>query len=370
MSANRLLRVLVVDDSALMRKYMREIIEADPELKVVGAARDGEEAVALNLALQPDVITMDINMPRMDGLTAIQYIMAQRPCPVLVVSSLTQKGALTTFEALELGAVDFVPKPDGTVSLQIKTAAEEIRTKIKAVAGIKRRFKRSQASPLPGAPGAAGAKSLPPPPARSVRNALAEEPAGRTKQVLIGVSTGGPQTLMEILPALPADFPAPVVVIQHMPENFTRAFAERLDQHCALSVKEAEEGMLLQPGLVVVAKGGVHLRLDKRPGEKFCRVRQSVRPVDALYKPSVDVAMRSALSCVEPQRLVAVLLTGMGDDGADALVEIKKAGGLTIAEAEETAVIWGMPGEAVKRGGAKMVLPSYAIAQALIKAVN
>ncbi|MEW5898698.1 MAG: CheB methylesterase domain-containing protein, partial [Bacillota bacterium] len=181
---------------------------------------------------------------------------------------------------------------------------------------------------------------------------------------------GGPQTLMEILPALPDDFPAPMVVIQHMPENFTRAFAERLDQHCALSVKEAEEGMLLQPGLVVVAKGGVHLRLDKRPGEKFCRVRQSVRPVDALYKPSVDVAMRSALSYVEPQRLVAVLLTGMGDDGADALVEIKKAGGLTIAEAEETAVIWGMPGEAVKRGGAKMVLPSYAIAQALIKAVN
>lgn len=363
------LRVLVADDSALMRKYMREIIEEDPELEVVGTARDGEEAAALNLSLQPDVITMDINMPRLDGLTAIQYIMAQRPCPVLVVSSLTQKGALTTFEALELGALDYVPKPDGTVSLQIKAVAEEIRAKIKAVARAGKRLKKRGSGPAPGLPGAKAEKISPPPRARFLEKIPAKKSKEGEKLVLIGVSTGGPQTLMEILPFLPADFPAPVVVIQHMPPNFTRPFAERLNQNCALAVRESEEGMPLLPGLVVVAKGGVHLRLDKRPGENFCRVRHSVRPAEALYKPSVDLAMRSALSYFDPRRLVAVLLTGMGDDGADALVEIKNAGGLTIAEAEETAVIWGMPGEAVKRGGASLVLPSYAVARALVEAV-
>jgi two-component system chemotaxis response regulator CheB len=367
------LRVLVADDSALMRKYMREIIEEDPELEVAGTARDGEEAAALNLSLQPDVITMDINMPRMDGLTAIQYIMAQRPCPILVVSSLTQKGALTTFEALELGALDYVPKPDGTVSLQIKAVAEEIRAKIKAAARAGKSLKKRGSGPAPGLPGAKAEKIFPPPRAKSLEKPLEKIPAkkskGGEKLVLIGVSTGGPQTLMEILPFLPADFPAPVVVVQHMPPNFTRPFAERLNQNCALAVRESEEGMPLLPGLVVVAKGGVHLRLDRRPGENFCRVRHSVRPAEALYKPSVDLAMRSALACLEPRQLIAVLLTGMGDDGADALVEIKNAGGLTIAEAEETAVIWGMPGEAVKRGGASLVLPSYAVARALVEAV-
>lgn len=360
---NRKTRVLIVDDSALMRKYLREIIEEDRELEVVGAARDGREAVEMNLSLEPDVITMDINMPRMDGLTAIQYIMAQRPCPVLVVSSLTQKGALTTFEALELGAVDYVPKPDGTVSLNIKNAAREIRDKIRAARRVRvgaLKLKRRPGS-SPAGPAPAGA-----PPARPGRAA----PGESEKLVLIGVSTGGPKTLMEILPLLPADFGAPVVVVQHMPESFTRPFAERLNRECRLEVKESAEGMPLVPGLAVVARGGVHLRVDRRPGEKVCRLRHSHRPVDALYRPSVDVAFRSALECVDAKNLVAVLLTGMGDDGADAMVDIKRAGGMTIAEAEETAVVWGMPGEAVKRGGAELVLPHYAIAGALIKAVQ
>jgi len=354
-------RVLIVDDSALMRKYLREIIEEDEELVVVGAARDGQEAVELNLSLQPDVITMDINMPRMDGLTAIQHIMLQRPCPVLAVSSLTQKGAIVTFEALKLGAVDYVPKPDGTVSLSIKDAAVEIREKIKAVRRAKVEgfnaeksprlkrgkpldlFKGKASSPVPSAAG------------------------GRL--VLIGVSTGGPRTIMEILPYLPADFAAPVVIIQHMPPSFTGPFAERLNRECPLTVKESVEGAPLLPGEAVVARGGVHLKFDRRPGEKHLRLRHSHRPADALYKPSVDVAFRSAAECLPGENLVAVLLTGMGDDGAQAMLEIKEKGGFTIAEAEETAVVWGMPQEAIKRGAAMLVLPSYAVAEALKKAV-
>ncbi|MFZ5592067.1 MAG: chemotaxis-specific protein-glutamate methyltransferase CheB, partial [Bacillota bacterium] len=302
---NRKTRVLIVDDSALMRKYLREIIEEDRELEVVGAARDGREAVEMNLSLEPDVITMDINMPHMDGLTAIQYIMAQRPCPVLVVSSLTQKGALTTFEALELGAVDYVPKPDGTVSLNIKNAAREIRDKIKAARRVRvgaMKFKRRPGS------GPADSATAGAPPARPGKTRTV--PGESEKLVLIGVSTGGPKTLMEILPLLPANFGAPVVVVQHMPESFTRPFAERLNRECRLEVKESVEGMPLVPGLAVVARGGVHLRVDRRPGEKVCRLRHSQRPMDALFRPSVDVAFRSALECLDAGNLVAVLLTG------------------------------------------------------------
>ena len=350
-------RVLIVDDSALMRRYLREIIEGDQNLEVAGTARDGLEAVEMNLALEPDVITMDINMPRLDGLTAIQYIMAQRPCPVLVVSSLTQKGALATFEALELGAVDYLPKPDGTVSLNIKDMAEEIRGKIRAVRRVRLEL------PKPAKP--AGRAR----PAEPSKRRSPKIPGKSEKLVLIGVSTGGPRTLMEILPLLPADFGAPLVVVQHMPESFTRPFAERLNRECHLEFKESTEGMLLVPGVGVVARGGVHLKVDRRPGEAACRLRHSHRPADALYKPSVDVAFRSALACLDAKNMIAVLLTGMGDDGADAMVDIRRAGGLTIAEAEETAVIWGMPGEAVKRGGAALILPHHDIAGALMNAL-
>jgi len=355
-------RILIVDDSALMRRYLREIIEEDEEMEVVGVARDGQEAVDLNLSLKPDVITLDINMPRMDGLTALQYIMLQRPCPVLVVSSLTQKGALVTFEALELGAVDYIPKPDGTVSLSIKDVSREIREKIKAARRARLKILNLKEEPEFERVKPSGAEFVPP---QSTQATAVPVESG--KVVLIGVSTGGPKTLMDILPFLPADFGAPVVIIQHMPPSFTEPFAERLNRECQITVKESAEGMPLLPGEAVVARGGVHLKFDRRPGENYLRLRHSHRPADALYKPSVDVAFRSALECLPGENIVAVLLTGMGDDGSAAMLKIKEKGGLTIAEAQKTAVVWGMPGEAVKIGAAELILPSYAIAEALKK---
>lgn len=349
------IRVLVVDDSALMRRYLTEILEGDPAIRVVGTARDGEEAVLAALSLRPDVITLDINMPKMDGLTALQYIMAQAPCPVLVISSLTQKGALTTFEALELGAVDYIAKPEGTVSLGIKDLSAEIVSKVKAVARANLRHVR-KVGPQP------GRTKRPCPPARS--------PVEVTeKVVVIGVSTGGPKTLMDILPQLPGDFPAPVVVVQHMPAHFTAAFAQRLNQHCALQVKEAADEDILQPGWVLVAPGGYHLKVRKKLGSAEIKCRLSREP-ETLYVPSVSVTFSSLLDVVGARCLIGVLLTGMGNDGANEMVKIRQGGGFTIAEAEETAVVWGMPREAIERGGATLVLPSYAIAQALVEEVN
>ena len=347
-------RVLVVDDSALMRRYLTEILESDPAVTVVGRARDGEEAVLKAVELKPDVVTLDINMPKMDGLTALQYIMVQAPCPVVVVSSLTQKGALATFEALELGAVDYVAKPEGTVSAGIKALADEIVAKVKTAA----RARWRRAGPSSKVP--KGAVVVPAP---------AKTFCGRSERiVVIGVSTGGPRTLMDILPRLPRDFPAPVVVVQHMPADFTGPFAERLDRHCALRVKEAANNDGLTPGQVLVAPGGYHLKVRKRLGSREIRCHLSREPA-TLYVPSVSVTMASLLDVVDARRLIGVLLTGMGDDGADTMVRIKQGGGLTIAEAEETAIVWGMPREAIERGGAALVLPSHAIADALVEEV-
>ena len=353
------IKVLIVDDSALMRKYLKEILEQDPEIEVIDVARNGREAVEKALELSPDVITMDINMPEMDGLTAIQYIMLHRPCPIIVISSLTQKGALTTFEALELGAVDYVAKPDGTVSLKIKEVADEILQKVKAV--VKSRgVSRLKAKKEPTVPeGATFPKTRPATPNTSFK-----------KLILIGVSTGGPKALMEIVPRLPGDLDAAAVIIQHMPENFTASFANRLNNYSEFYVKEADDGEILERGKALVARGGINLKLERKLGTQLLRVRYTPLPRETIYWPSVDVAFRSALGVIEPQRIIAVLLTGMGDDGANGMVEIKQKGGYTIAESEETAVVWGMPREAIERGGASEVLPVYQIADRLVQLVR
>ncbi|HHW39957.1 MAG TPA: chemotaxis response regulator protein-glutamate methylesterase [Syntrophomonadaceae bacterium] len=342
-----------------MRKYLKKILEEDPAIEVVEMARDGEEAVEKNLALKPDVITLDLNMPKMDGLTALQYIMHTSPCAVVVVSSLTHRGALTTFEALELGAVDCIAKPEGTVSLNLDRVSSEIRIKVKAAARAKLKIMLGRGKAAHPAVVKKTAVSRPAPFDQSL-----------DRVVIIGVSTGGPRTLEGILPALPGSFPAPVIVVQHMPEGFTKCFAERLDAYCALRVREAADGVPLEKGTVTVARGGYHLKFARRPIDKRLVLRLSRDPGDVLYIPSVSVTLRSLRQHLRDSQIVGVMLTGMGDDGVDEMAQVRKGGGYTIAESEETAVVWGMPGELWQRGGADVLAPAYDIAPLIIRAVE
>jgi len=354
--------VVFFDDSALMRKYIKQIINEEPDMTVLDTARDGREAIERAILLKPQVITMDINMPRMDGITALQYIMAQAPCPVVMLSSLTQKGTLATFEALELGAVDFISKPDGTVSQEIFMIKEEVKAKVRAAAKSRRPGKfRPERKKVVREKKEAPIKT---------GTAPVNVNVNIEKVVIIGVSTGGPKTLMDILPLLPPDFPAPVVVIQHMPAGFTAPFAQRLNQYCQLQVKEAANGDVLEQGVIYVGRGGYHLKASRYQVDKGVKLFLSREPKDLLFMPSVNVTMESFCKVLGPERLVAVLLTGLGDDGADMMVQIRRGGGVTIAESEETAVVWGMPREAHLRGGAQHLVPSYQVAGRITEALK
>lgn len=339
------IRVVLADDSALMRKLLRQIMERDPELQVVACARDGRDALNAIRAHDPDVVTLDINMPEMDGITALQVIMEEHPRPVVMISSLTQEGALATYECLELGAVDFVPKPSGTISRDIEQQGADIVAKVKAAARA-----RIRARPVP--------KAARPAP-RAARSA-APGAALADRVVAIGVSTGGPKTLMDVIPQLPADLPAAVVIVQHMPESFTASLARSLDQASSMSVKEAEAGEPLETGRVYVARGGKHLTFTRRRIGGGVMVRYQTHPTGHLHVPSADVMMQSAVEAFG-SRTVGVLLTGMGSDGADGMVTIRRAGGRTIAESESTCVVFGMPAVAIARGGAEHVLPCGAV---------
>ncbi|RLB88917.1 MAG: chemotaxis response regulator protein-glutamate methylesterase [Deltaproteobacteria bacterium] len=351
--------VLIADDSALMRREIKKILETDPQIEVVAVARDGQDAVEKTREFDPDVVALDINMPVMDGLTALQYIMMENPRPVVMVSSLTQEGALTSYEALELGAVDFVGKPGGTISRDIGKVGEDIIYKIKAAARANRkrlgrvRVKHNRAEP-----------------AKRIKQ-MTRPGKSNGKIVVIGQSTGGPNTILEILPFLPEDLGAPVIVIQHMPGSFTPSFAQRLNNNCALPFKEAERGDIIEPGHGYLAPGDTHLLLAPRGTNKpGALIRLSPKPEDTLHKPSVDVTMMSVLDLFGGPNIVAVLLTGMGADGADAMAAIRQSGGHTIAESEETCVVFGMPKEAIARGGAEFVLPSYQIGEKIIELVK
>lgn len=353
------IRVLIVDDSALMRKALKEIIMTDPSLEVVGTARDGLDAIDKVRELNPDVVTMDINMPVMDGLTSMQHILSDYPeLPILMVSSLTADGALTTFEALELGAFDYVGKPSGTVSSNLHIVGREIIQKVKLAykdvnkKSIRNRLeRRNSMTPV---------KILQP-----IKKPIFYKSNELSKIVVIGISTGGPGTLMEVLPMLPSDLRAAVIIIQHMPPSFTSSFAKRLDNACNIVVKEADAGDVLQNGRGYLGRGGYHLVVR---GEGHT-IRLSSTP-KTVFMPSVNVTMGSVLESCGGENAVGVLMTGMGDDGADGMVKIRKAGGFTIAEDESTAVVFGMPREAIERGGAEIVLPSHKIADAIIKAVR
>lgn len=353
------IKVLIVDDSALMRKALKEIITTDPSLEVVGTARDGQDAIEKVHDLKPDVVTMDINLPQMDGLTSMQYILHDYPeMPVIIISSLTTEGALTTFEALELGAFDYIAKPSGTVSSNIYIVGREIIQKIKLAyksanrKGIRDRVKRQRVK----------TSITRTAPAKKTGISISE---GVSKVVVIGVSTGGPGTLTEVLPLLPADLKAAVIVVQHMPPSFTASFAKRLDDVCKMPFKEAAAGDILQDGRGYLAPGGYQLLVRREKG----MLRLSSNPKTP-FMPSVNVTMESVLEAFGGPKVIGVIMTGMGDDGADAMVKIRQAGGITIAEDESTAIVFGMPREAIERGGAEIIAPSYMIAEEIIKAVE
>lgn len=377
-------KVLVVDDSALMRKLLTGVlVEGGYEVR---SARNGAEGVEMLVQWQPDVVTLDINMPEMDGLTALSLMMAARPTPVVMVSSLTEKGALATFEALALGAVDFIPKPGGTISLHVDDIQVQLLEKVRSASKAQLGRRPSQtaapaaARPRPGAVlPAAVARSTPPPPAAGTApvSVAASGPASGPLSapsrgagtaavpglVLIGVSTGGPRTLEDILPKLPAHFPWPVLVAQHMPANFTDTFARRMDGLCALKVLEVDKPLPLQPGHVYIGRGGTDVTVIERMGLLHAAPRPETPAV--LWHPSVEVMVESAMKHLPPRQLVGVMLTGMGNDGAAVMARLHGAGGRTIAESSDTAVVFGMPAELIERRGATLVLPCTAIAAQL-----
>lgn len=343
-------RLLIVDDSALMRRQLTALFEAAGGFEI-RTARNGVEALAENLRFEPDVITLDINMPEMDGLSALARIMCERAAPVVMLSSLTEQGALATFEALNMGAVDYIPKPGGTISRSLEAIEKALVDKVRGAARARPKA-------------AAAAASHPAPPAPQPAAPRPARPAGGDGVVLIGVSTGGPRTLEAILPALPRDLPWPVLVAQHMPAQFTLPFAQRLDGLCALEVVEASRPMPLEPGRIYIGKGGADMVVVERGGQRMV----TARPESAqhLWHPSVELLARSLLEHVDPASLVGVMLTGMGSDGADGMAEIRRRGGRTIAESEASAVVFGMPAELIRRGGASVVLHADRVAAQII----
>jgi two-component system chemotaxis response regulator CheB len=350
-----MIKLLIVDDSALMRRQLTGLFDGEPDFKI-RTARNGREAVEENRTFQPDVVTLDINMPEMDGLTALSMIMVERPVAVVMVSSLTEKGALATLEALNLGAVDYIAKPGGTISLSIDVIRASLIAKVRAAA----RARLKPLGPMPGAtrpkPGAGGAVERPPAAPLPVRRNI-----GSAGVVLIGVSTGGPRTLEMILPNLPAGFPWSILVAQHMPASFTLPFAQRLNGICAMPVVEASRPMTLEPGTIYVAKGGADMQVVLRGGKPT--VIPTPENAEFLWHPSVELLGRTALEHYDATHVLGVMLTGMGNDGSDSFSAIKKKGGRTIAESEDSAVVFGMPAELINKGGATVTLHADKIAR-------
>ena len=344
------IRVLVVDDSALMRRMISDMIESAPGCTVVGTARDGREAVDRVQALRPDVVTMDVEMPVMNGIEAVREIMARSPTPIVMLSSRTRRGAEETIRSLELGAVDFVCKPSGAISMDIAEVKEILIAKLR-LAVHARLLPPAVAYPCR-RPARVGSSAV-----ASPRPTAPSHPADRV--VVIGSSTGGPRALETVIPELPADLPAAVVVAQHMPAGFTAAMADRLNSLSAVRVREAADGDSLTQGEVLIAPGGRHLLVTRRR-----RVTTSDAPPVWGVRPAADLLMTSAAEAYGTA-CVGVILTGMGQDGARGAALIRKAGGRTLAQDEATCVVYGMPKAAVEQGGVDLVVPLPQIASTI-----
>jgi len=358
------IRVLIVDDSGFFRRRLAEMLRSDPRLEVAGEAANGAEAVEKATELRPDVITMDIEMPVMDGITAVRRIMAARPTPTLMFSSLTTDGAKPTLDALEAGAVDYLPKRFEDISQDREEARRALCDRVYTVARSGRaRTSRPSPPPRPRPePGARPqpaakpeaearpeAERRPPPAAKPPPRAR----PGQFKLVAIGTSTGGPVALQEVLTRLPASFPFPILVIQHMPASFTPAFAQRLDQNCAIRVREAHDGDALEPGTALLAPGGKQMVTETRGGKTVVRIKDSLPGQN--YKPSVDETFTS-LATTFPGQVLAVVLTGMGADGRDGARRLKEGGSAVWAQDEATCVVYGMPAAIAEAGLADSIL--------------
>jgi two-component system, chemotaxis family, protein-glutamate methylesterase/glutaminase len=381
-------KVLVVDDSGFFRRRVSEILSSDTTIQVVGTATNGREAIDQALALKPDVITMDYEMPMMDGITAVRHIMQRCPTPVLMFSSLTHEGARVTLDALDAGAVDFLPKNFEDISRNPEKVKQMLCEKVHSISRSNRRFGgfSSPAAPAPAAPApaasslrstqpATSARPAAPAPARpapaaqtshgAAHHAPATSPAPKRKAyklVAIGTSTGGPVALQRVLTQLPANFPAPIVLIQHMPAAFTKAFAERLDKLCRISVKEAEDGDILRPGLALLAPGGKQMMVDGRGAVKILPGDERLN-----YKPCVDITFGSAAKAYA-DKVLAVVLTGMGADGREGARLLKQGGSHIWAQDEASCVIYGMPMAIVKADLADAVYSLDDIGRHLVEA--
>lgn len=352
-----MVRVLVVDDSGFFRRRIVEILEADDHIKVVGSAANGREAIQKVMELKPDVVTMDIEMPVMDGITAVKRIMKLQPTPVLMFSSLSYEGAQATLDALEAGALDFLPKRFDEFSQDREEAKRILRARVRQI-GARGLAKPAPAKPATGTATAASA-TLP-------RRAAAPTRRGDYRLVAIGSSTGGPVALQQVLTQLPAAFPLPILLIQHMPATFTPAFAQRLNQQCQIRVKEAEDGEMLEKGTAYLAPGGRQMGLVDRGGKVLVRIYDGDPSLH--YKPSVDLAFTSAAE-VFPGKVLSVVMTGMGADGREGARALKKGGATVWAQDEATCVIFGMPGAVVEANLADQVLPLGDIGRELVKSV-
>jgi two-component system chemotaxis response regulator CheB len=375
--SGRPIRVLIVDDSVLMRQGVRRLLSADPGIEVVDVARDGLEALAKVEKLKPDVLTMDVEMPHMDGLSALKMLMERFPLPVVMLSSLTAAGAEATVKALALGAVDFIQKPSANVSGGLSALGDELVAKVKhaAQARVRRPLLASLPKPAPrpdlsggvagGLPGSAGAAG-----ASRLGGRAAEPNAGvrpgpdraPDRLLIIGSSTGGPRALTEVVSGLPADLPCAMVIVQHLPAGFTKSLADRLDHGSALSVVEAKDGDMLSVGRVLVAPGDFHLKVVGR------RVQLHMGPRRHGVRPSVDTTLETAVSSFGPAILTAIL-TGMGEDGTLGAQAVKDAGGLVLSEDESTCVVYGMPRSVAEHGLSHEVVPLDQMAEAIIRHV-
>ncbi|MBF0553408.1 MAG: chemotaxis response regulator protein-glutamate methylesterase [Nitrospirae bacterium] len=351
------IKVLIVDDSAFMRNALKSMISSDDDLQVVGVACDGVEAVEKVLLLKPDIVTMDVEMPKMDGLEALKQIMAKYPVPVIMLSSYTTEGAATTLRALELGAVDFIPKNLSDLSINIMNIRLILIDKLKQISGSKAQRTRRPADEA--------VHHSPPLPPVNHTKAVKFMSSKKMAIVAIGTSTGGPKALQTVVPLLPKNFPVPIVISQHMPATFTGPFAQRLNQLSQMQVKEATQGERIENGIVYIAPGSGHMSLIRKGTDRIINIAENA---EYIYKPSVDVMMLS-VAAANPGACLGVILTGMGNDGLKGMKAIRDSGGKTIAQNEDTCVVYGMPKAVVDAGIADKITPLNGIAGEIISSI-